>query len=77
MKLPRDLSGKNLASMLARFGYVVTRRTGSDLRPTTQSRGKHPITIPAQPMRCGIPCDVAAHLPKEKSELAHELFGDA
>ena len=35
MKLPRDLSGEQLAHALARLGYQVTRQTGAHLRLTT------------------------------------------
>jgi predicted RNA binding protein YcfA (HicA-like mRNA interferase family) len=34
MKLPRDLSGAELAKALAQLGYRVTRQTGSHLRLT-------------------------------------------
>ena len=46
MRLPRDLSGEELASRLARLGYKATRQTGSHLRLTTQESGEHHITIP-------------------------------
>jgi len=32
MKLPRDLSGAELAKALGRAGYQVTRQTGSHVR---------------------------------------------
>lgn len=32
MKLPRNLSGADLAQALKKLGYSVTRRTGSQLR---------------------------------------------
>ena len=32
MKLPRDLSGADLAKGLSRVGYSVTRQTGSHIR---------------------------------------------
>jgi len=32
MKIPRDLSGEELARLLIKFGYQVTRQTGSHLR---------------------------------------------
>lgn len=35
MRLPRDLSGVDLAKALSRYGYRVTRQTGSYLRLTT------------------------------------------
>jgi len=47
MKLPRDLSADALAKRLARYGYSVTRQTGSHLRLTTTQGGEHHVTIPA------------------------------
>jgi predicted RNA binding protein YcfA (HicA-like mRNA interferase family) len=46
MKLPRDLSGAQLAKALARVGYSATRQTGSHLRLTTASPSEHHVTIP-------------------------------
>ena len=37
MKLPRDIGGMELAKKLQRFGYQVTRQTGSHIRLTTIS----------------------------------------
>ena len=49
MKLPRDVSGVDLAKRLGRLGYEVTRQTGSHLRLTTRERvasimSRFPIT---------------------------------
>ena len=38
MKLPRDLSGLDLAKALSNVGYRVSRQTGSHLRLTTEAR---------------------------------------
>jgi len=46
VKLPRDLSGRDLARLLGRLGYAVTRQTGSHMRLTTQAGGEHHLTIP-------------------------------
>ena len=46
MKLPRDLSGRELAAVLAKLGYQVTRQAGSHMRLTTEIDGQHQITIP-------------------------------
>ena len=35
MKLPRDMSGEELAQLLGRYGYKSTRQTGSHMRLTT------------------------------------------
>jgi len=80
MKLPRDVSGDDLARLLKAFGYSVTRQSGSHMRLTTQTNGEHHITIPAHAALktgtlSGILGDVAKHLGKEKPELAKELFG--
>ena len=46
MKLPRDLSGQQLAKLLAKFGYVIHRQNGSHIRLTTQSGEEHQLTVP-------------------------------
>jgi len=80
MKLPRDISGKELAKLLIRYGYSVTRQTGSHLRLTTQVGGEHHLTIPAHSsLRLGtlsaILSEVALHLKRDKSDLIKELWG--
>lgn len=80
MKLPRDLGADSLSKRLARYGYNVTRQTGSHLRLTTTQGGEHHVTIPAHgALRVGtlnaILSDVAAHLKKSKEEVVAELFG--
>ena len=80
MKLPRDLSGRDLASALTKFGYQVTRQRGSHLRLTTETGGQHHVTIPDHgPLRVGLLSalltDVAEHLRLSREQLADELFG--
>ncbi len=80
MKLPRDISGIELANLLVRYGYSVTRQTGSHLRLTTQIDGKHHLTIPAHSsLRVGtlsaILNEVAQHLKRDRSDLIRELWG--
>ena len=80
MRLPRDLSGDDLAKDLRAFGYQVTRQTGSHLRLTTSERGEHHVTIPRhQPLRVGtlaaILADVADHFELSREELVARLFG--
>ena len=80
MKVPRDVGGTDLAKALARYGYRVTRQTGSHLRLTTQLSGEHHITIPSHPaLRVGtlgaILTEVAQHLKRDKAELIRELWG--
>jgi len=80
VKVPRDLSGVALAKALSKFGYQITRRSGSHIRLTTQSPAQHHITIPAHdPLKVGtlsgILSDVAAHLKVTRDELLQRLFG--
>ena len=80
MKLPRDVSGSDLARRLGRFGYGVTRQVGSHMRLTTQERGEHHVTIPAHDaLRVGtleyILASVAHHLGLDRQELELKLFG--
>ena len=81
MKLPRDVPGTELASLLRRHGYQITRQTGSHLRLTSVVKGsEHHITIPRQkPLRVGtlnaILADVASYLEMERGKLVEELFG--
>jgi predicted RNA binding protein YcfA (HicA-like mRNA interferase family) len=80
MKLPRDVSGADLAKRLGRLGYEVTRQTGSHLRLTTTEGGQHHVTIPNHdPLKVGtlvgILNDVAAHLEISRDELVQRLFG--
>jgi predicted RNA binding protein YcfA (HicA-like mRNA interferase family) len=79
MKLPRDLSGEELAKALERLGYLVTRQTGSHLRLTTDQNGEHHATIPRHiSLRVGtlssILRDVAEHHELSKDELTDLLF---
>ena len=80
MKLPRDVSGHDLARRLKPCGYDVTRRVGSHMRLTTRERGEHHVTIPAHDeLRVGtleyILASVAHHLGLDRGELALRLFG--
>ena len=47
MKLPRDLSGADLAKALSRVGYTISRQTGSHIRLTADFPRRHHVTIPA------------------------------
>jgi len=79
MRLPRDVSGADLARALRRLGYQVTRQTGSHMRLTTEEHGEHHVTVPAHsPLRLGtlngILRDVAEHRGLSRDELLDELF---
>ncbi len=79
MKLPRDISAKELIIRLRHFGYSATRQKGSHIRITTQQNGEHHITIPNHdPIKLGtlssIIGEVGLHLNKTKEEIAKEIF---
>ncbi|MBZ5545729.1 MAG: type II toxin-antitoxin system HicA family toxin [Acidobacteriia bacterium] len=81
MKLPRDLDGKKLASLLRPYGYQITRQTGSHMRFTSVLKGReHHVTIPAhRELSVGtlhsILRDVAIYLEMELATFLNELFG--
>lgn len=80
MKLPRDLSGRDFARLLRRFGYEVVRQEGSHIRLTSSFKGTpHHITIPDHDeLKIGtlrkLILLVANYLEIEASELMKQLF---
>jgi predicted RNA binding protein YcfA (HicA-like mRNA interferase family) len=79
VKLPRDISGKDLIKALSRLDYAVTRQTGSHVRLTTQSNREHNITVPAHdPIKVGtlnaILKEVSEHANLSRNELVELLF---
>ena len=79
MRLPRDLSGVDLARALAALGYAETRQTGSHVRLTTTEHGEHHITIPRhESLRIGtvaaILMEVADHFGLSREALVERLF---
>lgn len=80
MRLPRDIGGEELAGLLRRYGYEITRQTGSHLRLTTMEEGEHHVTIPRHgSLRVGtlsaILSNVAEHLGIPRQALMNTLFG--
>jgi predicted RNA binding protein YcfA (HicA-like mRNA interferase family) len=79
-KVPRDISGKHLARLLNKYGYDITRQTGSHIRLTARSKGfEHKVTIPDhQAIKIGtlnnILADIAEYLQISKQDLLKELF---
>ena len=54
MKIPRDLSGPQLARALRSLGYETVRQDGSHIRLTTPRDGEHHVTVPAHvPLKVG------------------------
>jgi len=79
LRLPRDLSGVELAKLLRRYGYDVSRQTGSHVRLTSNLRGVQHPTIPAhKSLKVGtlgaILSEVALYLEIERSRVEEELF---
>ena len=79
MRIPRDIDGVQLAQRLSRFGYAITRQTGSHIRLTTMRGGEYHVTIPAhKPLRVGtlnsILADVALHLALPKEAVLREIL---
>ena len=79
-RLPRDVSGPELAKLLETFGYAVTRQKGSHLRLTTQNGGEHHITLPNhEALRTGtlnsILKDVAEHAGLTRDAVVEQLLG--
>ena len=79
MRVPRDLTGRDLIRRLEKLGYAETRQAGSHVRLTTQERGEHHVTVPNHdPLRIGtlsaILSGVAAHVGITRDELLARLF---
>jgi predicted RNA binding protein YcfA (HicA-like mRNA interferase family) len=80
LRLPRDVSGADLARRLGRIGYQLTRQTGSHIRLTTEAPTQHHVTVPKHDaLRLGtlssILEEIAAHLEITRDELISRLFG--
>jgi predicted RNA binding protein YcfA (HicA-like mRNA interferase family) len=79
VRLPRDVSGDDLAHRLERLGYVATRQTGSHVRLTTSQGGQHHLTIPRHtPLRigtlAGILSELESHHALSRAALLDLLF---
>ncbi|MEM9118159.1 MAG: type II toxin-antitoxin system HicA family toxin [Cyanobacteria bacterium P01_F01_bin.56] len=79
MKLPRDLTGKQLVKALENLGYQVDRQTGSHIRLTTQEKGEHHVTIPNHsPLKIGtlnaILKHIANHFQISRDDLIKRIF---
>ena len=83
MRLPRNLSGAELAALLSRhYGYTLVRQRGSHMRLSSVYRGfEHHVTIPRHSsLRVGtlndILGDVSAYLEIDQDRLTNQLFGE-
>ncbi len=80
MRLPRDLSGRRLATALSRLGPTLDRQTGSHIRLTTLVGGEHHVTVPDHsPLRPGtlsaILREMGGHANLPREEILRVLFG--
>lgn len=64
MKLPRNISSKELILSLKKYGYEVTRQKGSHIRLVTISEGEHHLTVPTHnPIKLGTLSGIFMMLP--------------
>ena len=80
MRLPRDISGEELAQALRVLGYEVTRDVSGHLRLTTEQGGQHHVSVPKhKELRTGtlsgVIGDVARHFGMSKNEVCERVFG--
>lgn len=57
MKIPRDISGEELARLLKKYGYEVTRQKGSHIRLTAVLREEHYYRAVGLPVGRELPPD--------------------
>lgn len=79
MKLPRDITGIELAKAIIVLGYHISRQSGSHIRLTTFENGEHHITIPAHsPLKIGtlaaILSDIESHHKLTRDVLLKRIF---
>lgn len=80
MKLPRNVSSRELIKSLGKIGYEITRQKGSHIRLTCIYPNVHHITIPDHdPIKIGtlsaILAEVARSRNQSKEELINQIFG--
>ena len=78
MKLPRNVTGRQLATALAALEYTIIRQRGSHMNLTTQRGGEHHIVIPDhRPIKPGLLNrllkDIAQHHGLSRDELIEKL----
>jgi predicted RNA binding protein YcfA (HicA-like mRNA interferase family) len=79
MKVPRNISGKEIIKALKVFGYEVVRQNGSHIMVTSKRNGEHHLVIPNHnPIKVGtlngIISQVAQHFQIKKEEVLTQLF---
>lgn len=79
MRLPRDITGHQLARALGKLGYSIDRQTGSHIRLTTPQPTEHHVTVPTHdPIKVGtlnnILRDIGQHANLDRAALLTLLF---
>jgi predicted RNA binding protein YcfA (HicA-like mRNA interferase family) len=76
LKLPRDLSGSELARCLCRrWGYAPVRQKGSHHQFETLTPAKHRVTIPMHPaLRVGTLAAILDAIARHKSVSREDLL---
>lgn len=80
MKLPRDLSGDELAQALPALGYEPVHQSGSHVKPVCQGPKRHHLAMPRhKALRVGTLSDLLAEVARihglTREELLELLFG--
>jgi predicted RNA binding protein YcfA (HicA-like mRNA interferase family) len=79
-KIPRDISGREMAKLIKIYGYNIVKEKGSHIRLLSNFKGsEHKITIPDHKhIKIGtlnnILNDIGSYLKLSKEQLIHELF---
>lgn len=79
MKIPRDISAKELREKLKAFGYSESRQKGSHIMMVSHLEGEHHLTVPNHdPVRIGtfakIINQVAHHFKISRDKVLERLF---
>lgn len=76
MRIPRNLSGKNLAKMLCReWNYVVVHQTGSHIILDTEIPSKQRIVVPAhKALRVGTLNGILRSVASHKNVLREDIL---
>lgn len=76
MRLPRDVSADKLIKQICKYGYQVTRQTGSHIRfSATTMNGEHHITIPNHdPIKIGTLSSIIKDICKANNINENEFF---
>lgn len=75
MKLPRDLSGTELAQALGRIEYTITRQTGSHMRLSHPGPPQFQLTIPAhEVLKVGTLAGILAEVAKQRGLAREDLL---